>query len=218
MVVGMITAYIDLLSAPLITLGLPLIVFILNEKEEGTGLGSNLKRVIGLPAAWSAGYGLCWACKWIIGTAVLKINVLEDAIATASFRTMGNEEYAGGSLTDRIFAVSRNFQTMFLAEGKRIGILIAAVIIIVAILAIAFPKSDNTSRNKAVCIFIIGLFPYAWFFALSNHSIIHFWFAYRIQSITVFAIFAALGCLTDWKKFKLAVFGRSSNKQENTKE
>ena len=45
----------------------------------------------------------------------------------------------------------------------------------------------------------IALFPYIWYFVFSNHSQLHYFYTYRIQAITLFAVFAAFGNAIQWK-------------------
>ena len=104
------------------------------------------------------------------------------------FRMNGNEAYP----LDRALMFRLNFETYFFAKGhKPAGFLLIAIIILVW----RFIRHHNQNwKVIMVPILIVGLFPYAWYFVFANHSQLHYFYTYRIQAITLFAIFAALGC------------------------
>jgi len=79
--IGSLTSFIDLLTTPLITLGVPLLVLlIVYNKQEETSLATSFRMSLRISGLWFAGYGLTWVSKWIIGSIVLKRNVIQDAV------------------------------------------------------------------------------------------------------------------------------------------
>ena len=193
---GMIVNFFDLLTAPLLTLGIPLILTVcLNEKNcAEEDLSGTLRTIICLSASWGIGYALCWAAKWTIGTIILHENVFSDAMTTAKFRVEGNEAYP----MDRALMFRQNFETYFFAKGHKPFLLIALTLLILTGLLI---RSHKRGWQKSVLpMLVIALFPYAWYFVFANHSQLHYFYTYRIQAITLFAVFAAIGNSLDLKK------------------
>lgn len=193
---GMIVNFFDLLTAPLLTLGIPLILTVcLNEKNcTEEDLSGTLRTIICLSASWGIGYALCWAAKWTIGTIILHENVFSDAMTTAKFRVEGNEAYP----MDRALMFRQNFETYFFAKGHKPFLLIALTLLILTGLLI---RSHKRGWQKSVLpMLVIALFPYAWYFVFANHSQLHYFYTYRIQAITLFAVFAAIGNSLDLKK------------------
>lgn len=56
-------------------------------------------------------------------------------------------------------------------------------------------KADKCYKDnimRIVPISFVGLYPFFWFFAVRNHSIVHIWISYRELAITAFAVFASI--------------------------
>ena len=69
-VTGICTAFLDLLVTPILTLGLPLAVWLLDRRvREDTPL-RRCGVVCGGALCWGAGYALCWASKWVLASLV----------------------------------------------------------------------------------------------------------------------------------------------------
>jgi len=73
LVIGMLTAFFDLFTAPLITLGLPLLMlFLVRESvQEEYGMRTGVVDTVKFGAIWAVGYASSWASKWFIGSAVI---------------------------------------------------------------------------------------------------------------------------------------------------
>ena len=186
---GMVTNFFDLLTAPLLTLGIPLALIIcLTEKNDPEAdLSGSLRRIISHSIAWGAGYALCWAAKWTLGTLILQENLFSDAMTTAKFRVEGNEAYP----LDRALMFRKNIETYFFAKGHKPFALISLVSLILIICLIRSHRRDWIQR--IIPLLLIAFFPYIWYFVFANHSQLHYLYTYRIQAITMFAVFAAIG-------------------------
>lgn len=216
MIIGMTTSFFDLLTAPLLTWGIPLLLCLFL-KMQHSGKESWLeyvKTAFWCSVSWVSGYGLCWLSKWVISSVVLKENIMKEALDSILFRTMGDEEYS----INRPETIKDNFEYLFKSQGNRIFIFWIAAIIILAILLFFFHKAESKRLMGHAWLFLpISLFPYVWYFVLSNHSGIHSWFTYRIQAITIFGIFLFFIYLIDWKKCKsffFTCFGRGKKCNE----
>lgn len=73
-------------------------------------------------------------------------------------------------------AVTKNFDMLNL---WMIGIS-AVVLLLFSII-----KRLKINYKKVILFLIICLMPYVWYLLLANHSYVHWWFAYRLQAITV---------------------------------
>lgn len=77
-ITGGITAFMDLLTCPIITLGIPLIIYVaLNEKKD---LKDVVKMIIKLGICWGVGYSGIWISKWLITDSICKTNTIESAL------------------------------------------------------------------------------------------------------------------------------------------
>lgn len=177
MIVGVFTAYFDLLTYPLVSLGLPLAVWIiLNFSEK---FMTNIKRIVYLSAFWGIGYGGMWSLKWVLGVIITKENIIGDAI---------------NKIVDRTSSVAFDNDIKFLdviirqlGSGiQKSWALIILAMCIVWILHIVTKK--RVQWNLLLTLAVISLYPLIWYFGLKNHSYIHCWFTYRELAITNFAM------------------------------
>ena len=193
---GMAANFFDMLTAPLLTLGMPLILVICLywKNSTGTGLFDSLRETVIHSFAWGMGYALCWAAKWTLGTIILQKNVFSDAMATAKFRVEGSEAYP----LDRALMFRLNFETYFFAKGHKPFLIIGVILLALIIYLICSHKRNWFQR--IIPLLFVALFPYIWFFVFANHSQLHYFYTYRIQAVTLFALFAATGNAVSLKK------------------
>lgn len=205
MAVGMVTNFLDFLTAPIITLGYSLIVF-LYVSDEKTSNHNPILTVASDSFSWFLGYAGTWVSKWIIGSLILKTNVITDGVEAAKFRTSGSEAYP----LDYGETFRSNIKNFFSPEGNPTLYLMAVMVIILLVILVLFRKNDlRQDRNlkAAPAVAIIGIYPYVWYLVLSNHSMIHQWFTYRSQVITAFAFLTIISEAIDWKKVLRVIKG-----------
>ena len=183
--IGSLTSFIDLLTTPLITLGVPLLVLlIVYNKQEETSLATSFRMSLRISGLWFAGYGLTWVSKWIIGSIVLKRNVIQDAVAAILFRTQGNDVYP----VDRYRALRLNLHHLLSSDE-----LAVALWVLLSGLAIFVLLRRRCGPMRKHLVFLwVALYPYIWYSFLANHSQIHNWFTYRAQLVSLMGGFAFL--------------------------
>ena len=187
-VIGCLTSYFDLLTAPLLTLGLPLIVFIMLQEQYQQDISwkAGLKGIFLFSVIWAIGFAFTWGAKWAIGTALTEMNVFKDAYENILIRT-STEDYS------RFDVIIENVNMLPL-------VFINIVVLCLALLAIFF--FNKKGIKNFVFFLCISIFPYIWFLVLSNHSYLHSWFTYRIQAIAICGILLSLASLISWDKTK----------------
>lgn len=204
LVIGMITQYLDFLTAPLLTLGMPLVVILLlNIRENGRETSfRNWAILIHSCITWAIGWALSLAAKLVIGTAVLGRNIIEDAFNQVAFRVNGNE----ASKTSRITAIIKNIYSSMpfsnvIGKGEKKAIVLVGIVYILLFAAIIFLWIKYRKKSMWITylpVFAAGFLPIAWFIVMSQHSQVHFFYTYRIMLITWFALFMSfVGCI-DW--------------------
>lgn len=174
--VGMATSYFDMLTYPLVTCGIPLIVYFILKKKHS--LQSDILETVQYGSIWAIGYGGMWAGKWIIGSILLKKNIINDAL-TAIFNRTSSEDYG------RKEAILNNLSAMFEPPIKYLFLLSVLILLVSLIIKMA---KDKKMYLKNFHYLIIAAIPFAWYMVLVNHSCVHFWFTYRELAIFIFAI------------------------------
>ncbi|MBR0538678.1 MAG: hypothetical protein IJK36_00435 [Bacteroidales bacterium] len=168
-VIGSMTCYFDLLTTPLLTLGIPMAVMLSLKREDEFQFKDSIIEISKLTLLWGGGFAFTFLTKWALASLILGQNIFADAYEVSLYR-MEAEEFT------RWDAVTKNFDMLNL---WMIGIA-ALVLLLFAII-----KRLKINYKKVVLFFIIGLMPYVWYLLLANHSYVHWWFAYRLQAITV---------------------------------
>lgn len=175
-VVGSLACYFDLLTTPLLTLGVPLAILLSLNEDPLFNLKDNFLKIIKLILIWGLGFSLTFAAKWTLATLILGQNIFADAYGVSLYR-MEADEFS------RWDAIVKNFDMI------NLWILgIAAVLLVVFNIL----RHKQFNDKKAVLFVFIGLMPYVWYFILSNHSYLHWWFTYRLQTVTIVSLLLLL--------------------------
>ena len=168
-VIGSMTCYFDLLTTPLLTLGIPMAVMLSLKREDEFQFKDSIIEISKLTLLWGGGFALTFLTKWALASLILGQNIFADAYEVSLYR-MEAEEFT------RWDAVTKNFDMLDL---WMIGI--ATVVL----LLLSIIKRLKINHKRVVLFLIIGLMPYVWYLLLANHSYVHWWFTYRLQAITV---------------------------------
>lgn len=174
-IVGGLIAYFDFLTYPLLTLGMPL-VFLLAENRKS--LKEDIISFVGNCAAWGIGYVAMWGSKWILGSLLTEENIIADALGSVLLRVGATESEAQVSALETII--------------KNIGAnklyLLMTVLLCVGIVGYGIWKHRRVNKqNFNIGILLCAVLPIMWYVVISNHSYIHYWFTYRILAISIYA-------------------------------
>lgn len=174
-ITGGLTSFFDLLSAPLVSLGLPLLVQAVKKIR--------FKDIVLSGFFWSFGYLLIWITKWLIVEVVFFKGAIFAGISQIINRTV--------SQPDINFSY---FKTLKLNVFQLIGydkinkILVFSIFIFALVFLIKKFSIKKNKLKKIFLLFFIALIPYFWYLIAANHSYIHVWFTYRNQLMTVVAL------------------------------
>lgn len=190
--IGAITSFMDFLTTPQLTLGLPLIIYLLARG----GKEKAWKTIIILSVVWAAGYGCLWASKWIIGYLLTGNNILADAMQSVELRS--SNLYKGMEMTipNIISFIWTNIKAKHLTGLFYLGLAIIAAMIFVYI---RIMKDKQSIKNYSWLLLTTMIVP-VWFLALRNHSIQHGWFTWRAGLLSLFSLILFIYYTTDIKK------------------
>ena len=153
---------------------------------------ANIKGMLLRSFLWVLGYGAMWAGKWVCASLLTEQNVIADALKNALGRT-GAEERMG------LFRVIwQNAQNYVNPMGKLLVLLLALVL---AYALLSKACRFRISWRKAAPMLLLALYPFVWYIALRNHSMIHAYMTHRNLAVTVMAVCCAVSlCLEENKK------------------
>lgn len=174
-IVGCLIAYVDFLTYPMLTLGMPL-VFLLVENRKS--LKEDITFFVGSCAAWGIGYVAMWGSKWILGSLLTEENIIADALESVLLRIGAVES---GSQVSALQAIIKN-----IGANKMCLILLAVVFVSILGYGI-WKKKPIVLKRVDIGVLLCALLPFMWYIVVSNHSYIHYWFTYRILSISIYA-------------------------------
>lgn len=205
LLVGSLTNFFDFLTVPLLTLGYPLLAWLLLDARplpnapKDVHAHVKLLRTLALGCVcWALGYGLTWAAKWLVGGVILGRDVIGEALASILHRTVA----AGTQIEyplDYVQMFTLNLRN-FLPRGARVALVITFLACAVRVL-----RRGIDPRRFVLCLLLAlpALFPYVWYAVLGNHSQVHAWFTYRLQMMSVFSVFCALSALEKQERARL---------------
>ncbi len=179
---GMLANYVDVLTAPLVSLGLPLTVWLAIRLHDGKStLGQDLADTVTVPVFWGVGYGVFWACKWVLADLILGRGAISDAVEQSGFRIAGN----AGHATTPAGAVLNNVAALW--PDDRLTQVLLVALAAAAVLLLLFFGRKPAEFVKGLPLAAVALSPFLWMAILSNHSQIHAPFVFRILVVTLFA-------------------------------
>lgn len=186
LVLGVVTSFCDLLVTPVLTLGLPLVCWLLEPQQRLRAGTRQCGIVVGGSLTWGVGYLLCWASKWVLAGLVTGQNVIADALHQVGVRTAA-DSWHGMELT---WSNILRFVYTTLAGKHLFWPLVLAVVLLLTLFAASI--RDRQQFARALPLGLCALMTPAWFIVLRTHSIQHGWFTWRALGLTVFAGLAFL--------------------------
>ncbi len=177
-IIGAVTSYLDFLTIPQVTLGFPLVIYLLSWDSQG-----KLKKVFVISLFWVLGYGILWASKWGIGYLLTGNNILSDAIQSVELRTSNQYKGVEMSLPEMIRRIWLNLQ-----EKQLTYYLIIGIVISIAMLKVYLVKvHSKTILKEYSFLLLIGAIVPVWYLVMRNHSLIHIWFTWRALVLSIFS-------------------------------
>lgn len=190
LILGMLTCYLDLLTYPLFTWGIPMICWIVTGSDNETDK-RQLASLILCGIAWICGYGGLWMGKWLIGGVILQQSIWATAWNEVQFRAGVLPNSAGHGVSHReVIQMSisyfRSIQGVLLLGGWVFWWGFQVV-----------RKRRGAYTEKIMALLLITLSPIAWYVVLHDHSYIHAVYTYRTSVVGLTALLAVMICSID---------------------
>lgn len=180
--VGMLTSYMDFLTYPIITLGIPLATYL------AMTVGQNRQKVcvwysVLASFMWVLGYGGMWGAKWILASLISGENIILNALRTVKTRSGLRTE--DDVLLSRVKAIGTNLDV--LTQGVYGKILAVLGVMLVVFLIWSILRRKTCMKWIGAFVFV-ALIPFVWVFVTSEHASIHSWFTYRNFVVTIYSL------------------------------
>ena len=180
LILGMATSYFDFLTYPFVSLGIPLVLFLIFVNKEK--LSKQLFYTIQCSALWCIGYLGMWSGKWILASILMpEKDMIGRALISIKYRS---SSYAGG-MSVNVFDVLLENLFVYLKWPTILLIGITGIYLLIKI----FKSKSINKHVVATCIIyiFICLYPVAWYMIAKNHSYEHSFMTYRELAITTFS-------------------------------
>lgn len=181
LIIGILVAYFDFLTYPIVTLGFPLCAYFLIKK--GATVKSLLANLTGFCISWGLGYAGMWAMKWIVSDLTLRTGTIRDAV----WAVIGRTEAVGSRTFGTFYVIDLNLQEYNLPIYTVLAILIAVVSLVLVVLAV-WKTGIKKMLPTLLVLAVVACIPFAWIAVVQYHSALHARFTFRIIAVAAMAI------------------------------
>ncbi len=185
---GIATAYFDYLTAPTLSLTIPLCL--LCARLSGTGTWKeNLRLLLRCALLWLVGYAGMWAGKWLISLIFDGRAFLDGLLYQIRLRS-SSTDFTKEKIS-RLSVLGENWRQLFI-DGYLVYLTAACAVLAVILTLRRRRELSGRSAADALLFLIPFLIPSLWILFLSNHASVHYWFTYRTLAPCVFSLLCAL--------------------------
>ncbi len=202
-IVGALTSFFDLLTAPIVGLGMILLVAMQLKRK-------TVKEIIQLCIMWAIGYLLLWSSKWVLMSILHTPSAITNAINQILDRTVTQAD----SNFSHVAAVKLNILQL-IGYDKMSKIFVLASSILAGIIFIRYRLVTSSRVRAALPWLFVSIIPYCWYLIAANHSYLHVWYTYRDQFLSVAALLLVYIQLLDWQRIRSEFTLKRSNKRNN---
>lgn len=183
LIIGGLTNFFDFLTVPILTLGIPLLVYSLIQNKNKFNIKKLFIELFKCCVMWAIGYGGVWITKWLLLDLFYNKDIIQTVLEQFKYRS-SNEITQKELLNSIKFAL------------KPISISFIITLVLLIIKLIKYKKSNNLKdmkfNFKEISVYLsIGLLAVLWILLLKQHFVQHIFFTYRnmaLISISVFLI------------------------------
>jgi len=182
-IIGALTSYFDLTSVPLVTLGVPLIIyFILMQNKKELSLGETVTTVFKFCITWGLAYAIIWFSKWLLVDLLYNKDVIQSSILQLVYRSAGKRDNVEISFMETLF---QNY--LFIRNYIKFLLIQCFAILIYLKIKNKRVKISLNINDLLPYLIIIFMCP-AWYYLARQHSFQHALFTYRLQVVTIIAV------------------------------
>ena len=185
LVLGMAVSFLDLLTYPVLALGIPLMVYVLIRKE------SNLYKVLVNSVVWAIGYVGFWSLKWVL--AALFTNQPMSTVREYIFFRLDSsgrgKDLANRFAFNRLDGIRNNLSEVTQSSPVALLVILSVLVlcVLLALRIVRFYKRPSLEITTNICIIFVAMYPLFWYLVVLNHSAIHSFFTYRDLGVSLCA-------------------------------
>ena len=184
---GILTSYLDLLTYPIFTLGIPLVgvLILCDTSEQKRKAGSFLGCIL----SWAFGYVGMWVGKILISFPFYGIYAFQKFYEQIRYRSLEGAANEGVTFDD---AITSN---IFMYKNRLFLMLLIAYTIAVAgyfVFLYTRGRKPFISVKLLPLFAVVILMPFLWYMVAAEHSNLHSFMTYKALTVAVFGYCAGL--------------------------
>ncbi len=183
MVLGMATQFFDFYTTPLLTLGLPLLAWLicLCYRQPEVSAGKMIRTVLKMSGVWFAAYLSMWLVKLTLTSLFTDQNAFASAWGSAAVRLGIVKEAEYLFRYDKLAAIVSAFKHLF----DWPMLFIAALAALAALIVMLRLRAGRHARAQSVAMLLVALLPILWTLVATQPMMMHAHFQYRILAVTM---------------------------------
>jgi len=183
LLLGATIAFFDMLMFTLVVFGFPFVLYCSMHKEKTS---RSIKSILSLGVMWVIGYITLIMAKYALlsvveGKSMFYIFTEKFFSRTATIESSGIKE--------RLSVVLQNLR-VFSTWPYLVMLAITGVVVVSKIIKDFRYIDWKTEKKKMLPFLFICILPFVWYMIFSSHSSIHFWYTYRLLTMSIFAMCA----------------------------
>lgn len=184
LMIGILVAYFDFLTYPVVTLGFPLCIYFMMQKSDT--LKRKLQKLVGYSICWGGGYAGMWGMKWLIADLTLHTGTIRDA----AWSIIGRTEAIGGRsrMNGGWYVISLNFQEYRWELYTVMAVVVALFVAITLLVALGKGVDWRKALGELLVYALVFCIPFMWIIVVQHHSALHARFTFRIISVAALAM------------------------------
>ena len=186
---GIATAFLDLLTYPLATFGVPAVLYFVLTPAES--IKNSFLRMLKTAGAWLLGYAGMWLGKWLVGSLISGRNLAYDGIRQFLFRAGNAGEGMGSAKNFTVWeSLYKNIRFFLVNPATLLVIAFVIALIIMTVIRSVKLKASFAEMCKAAFPFLVlAAAPLVWYALIVNHSVVHYMiFTSKALVVSVMAI------------------------------
>ena len=182
-ITGIMTAYFDFLTVPLVTCLLPIIVNNIVRCEDEKFSKIFIRFVLNV-ISWAVGYALFWGTKWIISDILTDTNIIKTSLEQILIR-IGIKD--NDKPMDKLIVNSliENFKLLF----NPLNLFVSSLFITIGIFNIINYGIKNVYNKNCFVYHMSIIAVVLWYVVCADHSSLHSFFTYRLLIPLIISVF-----------------------------
>lgn len=177
LIIGSLANFFDFLTVPIVTLGIPFIIyFLLKQKKEKLDFKDTILLIIKIGLSWGIGYFVTYILKWIVVDLIYNRHLFNISIMQFKYRSTGIQDIGFSKVLELNFRYCKKI------------IFLELIITVIYLIKNANKYKEDLDITKILPYITMVAIPIIWYFLLKQHSLQHSFFTYRNTILVLVAL------------------------------